>query len=90
MYAQFFNSSDFSFTANQANYQNCIIGGNWLMLVSLLITLACLFISYGVDQYFSIASQVAAHISTVLFAGLFKIGYVIRCVGVHGLGYKVF
>jgi hypothetical protein len=34
--------------------------------------------------------QVAGHIATIIFAGLLKLGYVLRCVGVHGLGYKVF
>ena len=90
MYAQFFPSSRFQFDHKQMNFQRCIILGNWMMIITLMVTLGCLYISFVIEQQFSIPVQIAAHITTIVFAGLFKLGYVIRCVGVHGLGHKVF
>jgi len=46
-------------------------------------------ISFPFEQYFTIGSQIVAHISTIIFAAVIKIGYVVRCVGVHGLGSRV-
>ena len=90
MYAQFFSNKALNFNKRQQQYQTCIFVGNWAMLIALGITLGCLYLSFGIEHRLSIASQIAAHISTIVFAGIFKLGYVIRCVGVHGLGYKVF
>jgi len=50
----------------------------------------CILISFIFEQHFSLAIQIAAHISTIIFAGVVKLGYVIRCVGAHGLGHKAF
>lgn len=90
MYSQLFINNCYKFDQSQINYQKCIIGGNWLMLVSLTITLLCLAMTFGFDHLFHMYLQIAGHILTIVFAGTFKLGYVIRCVGVHGLGYKVF
>jgi len=90
MYAQFFIDSRYQFDQNQVNFQKCIIGGNWLMLSALTITVICLTMSFGYENYLSIPQQVAAHITTIIFAAIFKLGYVLRCVGVDGLGYKEF
>jgi len=90
MYAQFHLPKYHHLNANQLSFQKCILIGNWLMVLSLFVVCICLLITYGFDQYFSIKSQIVGHISTIIFAALLKIGYVIRCVGVHGLGGKVF
>ncbi|MCF6459362.1 hypothetical protein [Pseudoalteromonas sp. MMG024] len=63
--------------------------GNWLMLVPVSLFMGCLLISYPFAEYFSIGQQIAAHIGTMVFPALFKIGYVIRCIGQHGLGLRV-
>ena len=63
--------------------------GNWLMLVPVSLFMSCLLISYPFAEYFSIGQQIAAHIGTMVFPALFKIGYVIRCIGQHGLGLRV-
>ena len=90
MYRQFTFDSSLGFTAEQGNYQKCIIAGNYVMLFSLLLVLTCLTISFGFESSFNMALIIASHILTIVFAGLFKIGYVVRCIGVYGLGYKVF
>ncbi|MFH6955234.1 hypothetical protein ACHSBP_19215 [Pseudoalteromonas sp. XMcav1-K] len=63
--------------------------GNWLMLVPVSLFISCLMISYSFAEYFSMAQQIAAHIGTMVFPALFKIGYVVRCIGQHGLGLRV-
>lgn len=89
MYSQFV-IKDNSFNTEQLNFQKCIIIGNWMMLFSLILVLSALTMTFGFDELFSLPVQIAGHISTIFFAGILKLGYVIRCVGVHGLGYKVF
>lgn len=63
--------------------------GNWLMLVPVSLFISCLMIGYSFAEYFSMAQQIAAHIGTMVFPALFKIGYVVRCIGQHGLGLRV-
>lgn len=90
MYSQFFINSKLEFDQAEMNFQKCIIGGNWLMILSLTITLFCITMSFGFNELISLPFQIASHIFTIVFAAFFKLGYVIRCVGVHGLGYKVY
>ncbi|WP_338517811.1 hypothetical protein [Alteromonas gracilis] len=70
--------------------QRCVTAGNRLMLSNMLIFLACLVMTYGVSEQFSLTQQVFAHILTIVSAGAFKVGYVVRCVGMHSLGAKSF
>ncbi|SET80552.1 hypothetical protein SAMN05660429_02731 [Thalassotalea agarivorans] len=90
MYTNFVLANTQGYDNSQLNFQKCIIGGNWTMIVSFSIALICLMVTFQFEQHFTLHTQIFAHIATILFAGLFKIGYVLRCVGVHGLGYKVF
>ena len=90
MYAQFHVPKYHHLDDNQLNFQKCIFIGNWSMVLSLIVVCTCLLITYGFEQDFTIKSQIVGHISTIIFAALLKIGYVIRCIGVHGLGGKVF
>lgn len=90
MYQQFTLPKSTMFDQHQNSFQKLIILGNWTMLITLLITTICITITFGFEQYFTMPIQIAAHILTIIFAALFKVGYVIRCVGVHGLGFKVF
>lgn len=90
MYTQLF-IKDSPFTQNdQLNFQWCIISGNWILILSGTVTAALLTMNFALEQYVSLAVQIAGHVGTILTASLFKLGYVIRCVGIHGLGYKVF
>lgn len=90
MYSQFSLKNPYQFDQIQMNYQKCIVAGNYTMIFSLFIVLACLILSFGFETSVNMALIIAAHILTIVFAGVFKVGYVIRCVGVYGLGYKVF
>lgn len=90
MYSNFILANKHRLNNRQLNFQKCIIAGNWLMLCSFIIALICILVTFQFDQYFSIFVQVGAHILTIVFAGVLKIGYVLRCIGFDGLGFKRF
>ncbi|WP_105258478.1 hypothetical protein [Pseudoalteromonas sp. T1lg88] len=86
MYSNFLLTNNQQLDGQQLSFQWCVIGGNWAMVLSFITTVLCLLMTYKFNHYFSIPAQVSAHIATIVFAAMFKIGYVIRCVGLHGLG----
>jgi len=90
MYSQFFIARQLPNTENALGFQKCLVIGNYLMMVSMLIVASCVFITFAYDQHFTISVQVFAHIATIIFAGLLKIGYVLRCVALHGFGKRNF
>ncbi|WDE10561.1 hypothetical protein [Thalassomonas haliotis] len=53
------------------------------------VTILSLFAVYGFYEYLSIGQQVALHIATIIFAGVFKLGYVLRLVAQKELGLAV-
>ena len=59
-------------------------------LLKLKVVLSSITITFAYDESFSISSQIVAHIATIVFAGLLKIGYVLRCVALHGFGKRNF
>lgn len=72
------------------NYDKCISLGNKIMLYCGIVTLISLLASFAFESYLPISIQVVAHIATILFSALVKLGYVIRCIGAHALGHKRF
>lgn len=83
-------SDDLALPTNSINFQQCLKIGNALIIAALLLVTASVLISFVFDEYFSLVFQISAHIGTIIFAGVAKIGYVIRCVGAHGLGHKAY
>ncbi|WDT84606.1 hypothetical protein [Alteromonas sp. 009811495] len=75
-------------TVTQAH--KCVTAGNILLAVNLVIFLGCIVLAYGVEEYFSLFYQVLAHMLTIISAGFFKVGYVVRCIGMHSLGKETF
>ncbi|GLS24295.1 hypothetical protein GCM10007877_00060 [Marinibactrum halimedae] len=68
-------------------FRKVLSGGNWIMLVSLLITVFTVTVTYLFPEYFpNLAIQVVSHIVTLLAVTMIKIGYLLRCIGRHGLG----
>ena len=90
MYHQFSTLEKSNIDIDQMKLQKWIAAGNWIMIISFLVVTGCLLITFGFEHNFSIASQIAGHISTIISAAFLKVGYVLRCVGTHGLGIKVF
>ena len=90
MYSQLVIAPQLPQVDNALNFQKCLIAGNWLMVLSLIIVTSCIAITFVFDRHFYIAALVSAHIATVVFAGLFKLGFVLRCIALHGLGNERF
>lgn len=90
MYSNFAFISDPRFDQTQQGFHKCLVTANWMMLLSFITVALSLLIAFAFDQYFSIAAQVSAHLAIIVFAGVFKVGYVLRCVGAHGLGHGSF
>ena len=90
MYSQFSFTKQLPNVNNALAFQKCLVIGNYLMLTSFFIVVSSIFITFAFDENFTISAQVAAHIATIIFAGLLKIGYVLRCVALHGFGQRNF
>ncbi|WP_019026508.1 hypothetical protein [Colwellia piezophila] len=90
MYSQFFIASQLPNIDHALGLQKCLVIGNYLMLTSFLVVASCIFITFAYDQYFTIPAQISAHIATIVFAALLKIGYVLRCIALHGFGKRNF
>lgn len=90
MYSQFSIANQLPAVPDALNYQRCLILGNYLMLISFFVVLSSVFITFGFDELFAISIQISAHIATIVFAALLKIGYVLRCVALHGFGKRNF
>lgn len=90
MYSQFTIANQLPAIPDALNYQKCLIIGNYLMILSFLVILSCISITFVFDQHFTISTQIPAHIATIVFAGLLKIGYVLRCIALHGFGIRNF
>lgn len=65
------------------SYQKCLKIGNRLMVLSLIVVVSSLLITYGFDQHFAMATQITAHVATIIFAAFIKIGYVMRCIALN-------
>lgn len=70
----------------QRNFSRVMLSGNGIMLIAMLGIITCIIIGYTHDEYFSLWTQVASHVALILLAAALKIGYVMRCIGLHGLG----
>jgi hypothetical protein len=90
MYSQFTIANQLPEMPYALNYQKCLVIGNYLMLISLIIVSSSIFITFAFDEQFSMAVQISAHIATIIFAGFLKIGYVLRCIALHGFGKRNF
>ena len=90
MYSQFSIPAQLPNIDNALSFQKCLLLGNYLMIVSILIVSSSILITFAYDEYFTISLQISAHIATIIFAGFLKIGYVLRCVALHGFGKRNF
>ncbi|CZF80842.1 hypothetical protein GCE9029_02228 [Grimontia celer] len=63
------------------NFKKVTQVGGMLMIMSGLIMVSSLLISFPFADNFSIFHQTIAHIVTIVIAGVFKVGYVTYIVG---------
>jgi len=90
MYAQFSIAGQLPAVKHALNFQKCLILGNSMMLLSFIIIAFSITVTFVFDNHFTISVQIVAHIATIIFAGALKLGYVLRCVALHGFGNKNF
>jgi len=90
MYSQFTIASALPAIPNALNYQKCLLIGNYLMMLSAFVVTASILVNFAFDEFFAISVQISAHIATIIFVAFLKIGYVLRCVALHGFGQRNF
>ncbi|MCC2606737.1 hypothetical protein [Planctobacterium marinum] len=68
------------------NFRLCLRIGNGLMIASLVAFIAAILLGYQFNHLIPMQVEIAAHIASMILPGLFKIGYVLRCIGRKHLG----
>jgi hypothetical protein len=68
---------------NQQVFEKVTTIGLIVMICSISIFTSTLLISFPFAEHFSIMQQALAHIMTIVFAGVFKVGYVVFAIGRH-------
>lgn len=69
------------YPTEQFNFAKVTKVGAMTMIGSALMMTLSIMISFPLAENFSIIQQAVAHIGTIVFAGLFKVGYVTYIVG---------
>jgi uncharacterized membrane protein YqjE len=90
MYSQFSIANRLPEIDNALNFQKCLILGNSMMLISIIIISLSITITFIFDDHFGMPVQISGHIATIIFAGVLKLGYVMRCVALHAFGKRDF
>jgi hypothetical protein len=60
--------------------------GRAIISLAIFCMLAAIAIAYFYDAYFSISEQTCAHLTVLISAAFFKLGYVVRLAAHHALG----
>ena len=71
------------------NLEKMLTISNIVFWSAVTVTLTSIFIVYSLYEYLSIGLQVVLHISIIIFAAGFKLGYVLRLVAQKELGLVV-
>ncbi|TMP27743.1 hypothetical protein CWB99_13705 [Pseudoalteromonas rubra] len=71
------------------HYRRALPYANQCLLLSLIGFMFAILASYSFDQYLSLSTQIVAHISTIIFATILKVSYVVRCFCQYNLGQEV-
>ncbi len=70
---------------NTHRMQRLLHTGNFSMLAGLVLIIVSILASYQFAHLFSLSVQVSAHIGTLVFATVIKLGYITRCVALNQL-----
>ncbi|RZM74812.1 hypothetical protein [Pseudoalteromonas rubra] len=70
-------------------YRRTLPFANQCLMLSLIGFMLAILASYAFDHHLSLSTQIAAHISTIVFATLLKVSYVVRCFCQYNLGLEV-
>lgn len=70
-------------------YTSLLSYANYALVISTLLMIVTILLSYPLADLLSMQLQIVAHISTIIAATVLKISYVLRCVSLNGLGREV-
>lgn len=73
-------------TPEDKGFRRVFHRGNAAMFIAVLGMFFSVYVGYIDAESYSLWAQVASHILLILFATAIKIGYVMRCIGLQGLG----
>ncbi|MGF1752117.1 hypothetical protein L4C33_00760 [Vibrio makurazakiensis] len=76
-------------TTMTQRFKTLLSVSNALLLFTVILMIVSIIIAYPLADKFSLGTQIAAHISTILIAALLKISYVTRCLAQYNLGMEV-
>ena len=74
---------------NQTTFKTLLSVSNAGLIITTLLMLISVIIAYPLADSFSLAAQIAAHISTIVIAAFLKVSYVGRCLAQYNLGMEV-
>ena len=73
----------------QTTFKTLLSVSNAGLIITTLLMLISVIIAYPLADSFSLAAQIAAHISTIVIAAFLKVSYVGRCLAQYNLGMEV-
>lgn len=73
----------------QTTFKTLLSVSNAGLIITTLLMIISVVIAYPLADSFSLAAQIAAHISTIVIAAFLKVSYVGRCLAQYNLGMEV-
>lgn len=70
-------------------YSTLLTYANSALVISTLLMIVTVLLSYPFADLLTLQLQIVAHISTIIAATVLKISYVLRCISLNGLGKEV-
>ncbi|OIN25574.1 hypothetical protein [Vibrio barjaei] len=74
---------------NKFNFDRLLTFSNVALVTTFVAMIVSILVSYPYAHLFTLPQQIAAHISTIIIAGLLKVSYVTRCLAQYNLGLEV-
>lgn len=69
--------------ANAEQAHKLLVMGNWGMIFGVLMMVVSVIISFPFAAGVSLSIQIVAHIGTLIFAAVVKIGYILRSIALN-------
>ncbi len=81
-----FYASSHAESNSLSRYQWVLNKGNQMMVSALVTLMLSVVVCYTHYENFPLSLQVIGHIAIIIAVTAIKIGYLMRCIGRHGLG----
>lgn len=70
-------------------YKSLLKFANASMLTTLLTFVVCVVLAYGFGNHFPLLGLTLLHVAQIVFAGLFRVSFVVRLVAQQQLGLAI-